>query len=442
MTMPNSDGYARRLGLFSATMMVIGGIIGSGIFINPAVVAARLGTPALTMWVWGIGAVIALLGAFVFAELGARRPSAGGGYAYLREAFGPLSGFLYAWSLLLIIATGAAAAVAMTFAGYALTLLGWSPDSRQPLAAGAIVALTLLNLVGVRPAAWSQNIFTVLKLLAIGALIVAGLFLVGPVGAAAGEAIQPSEATWPLLIGSALVPVLFAFGGWQQTNFVAEEIIAPERNLPRALVIGVAAVAAAYLLVNLAYLEALGINGLALSVAPAADTMTAVVGSWGRTLITAGIVASTFGFLNLVLLVSPRVYQAMARDGLFFASFARLHPRWRTPVTAIVVQGCWAVILIYSGSYGQLLDYVVFADWIFFGLTAATLFVLRRRDGDTVPAYRAPGHPVSTLLFIAAAAWVVAGSIGSNPGNALRGSVLLLLGVPVYHYWQARLRHS
>jgi basic amino acid/polyamine antiporter, APA family len=442
MTAPTEVGYARRLGLFSATMLVIGGIIGSGIFINPAVVAARVTTPGLTLGVWAIGAAVALLGAFVFAELGARRPRAGGGYAYLREAFGPLSGFLYAWALLLIMATGAAAAVAMTFAGYALSLFGWSSDVRQPLAAGAIVALTLLNIVGVRPAAWSQNLFTILKLLAIAALVIAGLVLVGPVGGATAAPLPPPTTSWPLLIGGALVPVLFAFGGWQQTNFVAEEMIAPERNLPRALVIGVTAVAAAYLLVNVAYLRALGIEGLAASVAPAADTMAAVAGPAGRTLITAGIVASTFGFLNVVLLVSPRVYQAMARDGLFFASFATLHPRWRTPVTAITFQGAWAVLLVYSGTYGQLLDYVVFADWIFFGLTAATLFVLRRRDGDTVPGYRAPWHPVSTLLFIAAAAWVVAGSIGTNPGNALRGGGLLLLGVPVYLYWQARLRRS
>lgn len=440
MTAPTEVGYARRLGLFSATMLVIGGIIGSGIFINPAVVAARVTTPGLTLGVWAIGAVVAMLGAVVFAELGARRPRAGGGYAYLREAFGPLAGFLYAWALLLIMATGAAAAVAMTFAGYALSLLGWSPDARQPLAAGAIVALTLLNIVGVRPAAWSQNLFTVLKLLAIAALVVAGLFLVGPVTDASPATLPPPTAPWPLLIGGALVPVLFAFGGWQQTNFVAEEMIAPERNLPRALVIGVAAVAAAYLLVNLAYLRALGVEGLAGSVAPAADTMAAMAGPMGRTVITAGIVASTFGFLNVVLLVSPRVYQAMARDGLFFSSFATLHPRWRTPVTAITVQGVWAVLLVYSGTYGQLLDYVVFADWIFFGLTAATLFVLRRRDGDHLPAYCAPWHPWSTLLFIAAAAWVVAGSIGTNPGNALRGGGLLLLGVPVYLYWQARLR--
>jgi APA family basic amino acid/polyamine antiporter len=431
-------GYARTLGLFSATMMVIGGIIGSGIFLNPSVVAARVGTPGLTLGVWAAGAGIALIGAFVYAELGQRRPAAGGGYAYLREAFGPLSGFLYAWALLLIIATGAAAAVAMTFAGYAVALVGGPAHWQQPTAAGAIVLLTLVNLVGVRPAAWTQNLFTILKLSAIAALVVAAFTVAGLGGLTTPSATPAPEGSLILMIGAALVPVLFAFGGWQQTNFVAEEIIEPERNLPRALVIGVTAVAATYLLVNAAYLGALGIDGLATSIAPAADTMGAVAGETGRALMAAGIVASTFGFLNLVLLVSPRVYQAMARDGLFFAAFAKLHPRRRTPTMAIVVQGLWALGLVYSGSYGQLLDYVVFADWIFFGLTAAALFAIRRNDGGQSSGFTVPFHPWTTAVFILAAAYVVIGSVASNPGNALRGGGLLLLGVPAFFYWQRR----
>jgi APA family basic amino acid/polyamine antiporter len=205
---------------------------------------------------------------------------------------------------------------------------------------------------------------------------------------------------------------------------------------------GVSVVALAYMLVNLAYLKALGVGGLAASIAPAADTMEVVAGAGGRTLIAAGIVASTFGFLNLVLLVSPRVYQAMARDGLFFRSFATLHPKWQTPVNAIVFQGIWAIVLLYSGTYGQLLDWVVFADWIFFGLVAASLFVLRRRDGDRPISFRAPLHPWSTLLFIAAACYVMFGSITENPGNALRGAALLLAGVPVFLFWRTRAAAS
>lgn len=432
----SDSGYARRLGPFSATMLVIGGIIGSGIFLNPAVVAARVRTPTLILAVWGLGAVIALIGAFIFAELGRRRPLAGGGYAYLREAFGPLTGFLYAWALLLVIATGAAAAVAMTCAGYAVALFGWPASWQQPVAALAIILLTGINVIGVRPAAWTQNAFTILKLAAIIVLIVAAFL--GTAAAPATVAVIPPEGSLILIFGAALSPVLFAFGGWQQTNFVAEEMINPERDLPRALILGVICVAVVYLLVNVAYLRVLGPEQLATSLAPAADTMAQVAGENGRRLIAAGIVASTFGMLNLVLLVTPRVYQAVARDGLFFASFATLHPKWRTPVVALIVQGVWAVILVYSGSYGQLLDYVVFADWIFFGACAAALFVLRRHDHDRDIPFRMPLHPWSTLLFIAAAVYVVIGSIVSNPGNALIGGALLLLGVPVFLFWRQR----
>ena len=438
--MNTTIAYARRLGLFSATMMVIGGIIGSGIFRNPAEVARIVPTPALTNIAWGMGAVIALIGAFVFAELGRRRPLAGGGYAYLREAFGPLAGFMYAWALLLVMTTGAIAAVAMTFAGYAASLMGW-PESVQPaVAVGSVLFLTGLNIFGVRPAAWTQNVFTVLKLAAIAMLI--GAAFMAPAGvhvvATPGPQGGPVQGGLILALGAALVPVLFAFGGWQQTNFVAEEIIDPERNLPWALIIGVIAVVAAYLLVNLAYLRTMGIVGLAASTAPAAETMGAVAGDAGRRIIAAGIVASTFGFLNVVILVTPRVYQAMARDGLFFASFARLHPKWRTPVAAILLQGAWAIVLLFSNKYGELLDYVVFGDWIFFGLIAATLFVLRRRDGDAPITFKTPLHPVTTLLFIAAAVYVVVGSIAAHPGNAVRGTALLLIGVPIFFYWRSR----
>ena len=235
----------------------------------------------------------------------------------------------------------------------------------------------------------------------------------------------------------ALVPVLFSYGGWQQTNFVAEEMVDAERNLPRALVIGVLIVAVVYLVVNLTYLRALGVAGLAASHAPAADVMGRYYGDTGRRLIAAGIAVSTFGFLNLVILVTPRVYQAMARDGLFFARFAELHPRFRTPVAAILVQGGWAIALLLSGSYGQLLDYVTFADWIFFGITAATLVVYRRREQGGPVRYRAPLYPLSVALFVAACLYV-AGAIVSNPPNALRGALMLALGLPVYLFWSRR----
>jgi APA family basic amino acid/polyamine antiporter len=431
--------YARRLGLFSGTMSVIGGIIGSGIFLNPAIVAQRVGTAGATLAVWVGGGVVALIGAFVFGELGQRRPQVGGGYAYLREAFGPLPAFLYAWALLLIMAPGAIAAVAVTFANYTAALVGFPVSMARPVAVGAILLLTAVNCLGVTFGAVTQNVFTLLKLAALAMVIIAGLGALGSTPAAcAGCATLAAPAGTGAMIGAvatALVPVLFAYGGWQQTNFIAEELIEPEKNLPRALVLGVAAVVLVYVLANVAYLGALGVEGLAASPAPAADTMSVLLGPVGRVVITAGIACSTFGFLNLVILVTPRVFQAMAADGLFFERFARLHPRSRTPVAAIVFLGLWSAVLVYSGKYGALLDYVVFADWIFFGTTALTLVVFRRRDHGAVTPFRLPGYPGTLWLFVAAAVYVVVGSVRSNPGNAARGLGLLALGVPVFYSW-------
>ena len=435
--------YARRIGLFSGTMLVVGGIIGSGIFLNPALVAERVRTAGLTMLVWVLGGAIALIGALVFAELGARRPVAGGGYVYLRDAYGKLAAFLYAWTLLLVIATGAIAAVAVTFAGYTATLLGYGPEARLPLAVGAILTLSAVNYVGVRPGAITQNIFTILKLTALAILIGTGLvFIPNPPPIVSPPPLAPNQMV--LAVGAALVPVLFAFGGWQQTNFVAEELIEPERNLPRALVAGVLIVVVVYLLANFSYLRTLGVSGLARSSAPAADAVSALFGPPGRGIIAAGIAVSTFGFLNLVILVSPRVYQAMARDGLFFPSLARLHPRHRTPAAAIVFQAVWGIVLTLTGRYGDLLDYVVFGDWIFFAAVASTLVVFRARERagqeSSSLRFRMPAYAILLPAFFLAAVYVVIGSVASNPANALKGTVLILLGVPVYLYWQRHER--
>lgn len=443
--------YARRLGLFSGIMMVIGGIIGAGIFRNPAEVARRVVSTELTLAVWILGGGIALIGAFCYGELGSRNPKAGGGYVYLRDAFGELPAFLYAWSLLLIIATGAIAGVAVTFADYTINLFGLPAGSTVPLAVTAIVLLSGINYIGVKPGAVTQNVFTVLKLVPLALLIGAGIFFAR--GGDAAPLLNDSGAvtTAPagfaaiaVAVGWALVPVLFSYGGWQQTNFVGEEIIDAPRNLPRALLFGVIAVVVVYVLANVAYIRALGIDGLAASTAPAADAMRSTLGPSGGTIIAAGIAISTFGFLNLVILVSPRVYQTMAADGLFFPQMAKLHPRYRTPAAAILFQAVWATGLTLTGKYGDLVDYVVFGDWIFFGLTVATLYVFRARDRargiDPAPAgrFRALGYPITPALFILAAAYVVVSSVRSNPGNALKGAALIAVGIPVFLFWKSR----
>src|SRR5438132_8423808 len=426
--------YARRLGLFSGTMAVVGGIIGGGIFRTPATVAERLRSPGLVLRAWVCGGIVALIGGFCFGELGQRRPRAGGGYVYLRETFGPLPAFLYGWTLVLVIATGAIAGVSVIFADYTLALVGLPNRFSAPLAVAAIVFLSGINYLGVRPAAITQNIFTILKLAALAVLIAVGILLAAPSPPAPAGPSAPFAA-----LGSALVPIMFTYGGWQQTNFIAEEIIEPERNLPKALVYGVAIVVMVYLLANIAYLRVLGVDGLAASTAPAADMMHSLLGAAGGKIIAAGIAVSTFGFLNLVILVTPRVLQAMAADGVFFRRFAVLHPTYQTPTAAIVALAIFAVALTVTGTFGQLVDYVTFGDWIFFGATVAGLYVYRARDQGIQTGFRVPGYPVTPALFVLAAAYVVFSAVASNPKNAAIGAGLIALGVPAFLSWRSRL---
>lgn len=424
-------------------MVVIGGIIGAGIFLNPAIVAQRVHTSAFILTAWIIGGAIALVGALAFAELGARRPQAGGGYIYLTESFGPLAAFLYGWTFLFIINSGGIAAVSVTFARYSVDLLGISTIYIKPFAVALLVTLAAVNYFGIRSGSITQNIFTVLKLTALAVLIFVGVFLArgGAQATAPGETIQGFGVVRAL--GIALIPVLFAYGGWQYSNNIASEIVDPERTLPKALTIGIAVVIAVYVLANVAYIRALGPAGLAASLAPAADTMRVVVGPIGAALMALGIIASTIGFVNTGILSAPRMLQAMSADGLFFRFASQLHPRYRTPTGGIVIQAVWAIALALSGTYGQLLDYVVFGDWIFFGLIVATIFAYRRRDaatGITPTAFRMPGYPVLPALFVMIAAYVVVSAIWSNPRNALLGALLIALGVPAFLFWRRQNR--
>lgn len=420
-------------------MVVIGGIIGAGIFLNPAIVAQRVHSSAFILVTWVIGGAVGLIGALAFAELGARRPEAGGGYVYLTDTFGPLYAFLYGWTFLFIINSGGIAAVSVTFARYTVDLAGISLVYIKPLAASLLVALAVVNYFGIKSGSITQNIFTVLKLAALSVLIFAGVFL-----ARGGmNAPTPPDTIHGLgmvrALGIALIPALFAYGGWQYSNNIASEIVDPERTLPKALTIGMLVVVAAYVLANVAYIRALGPSGLANSLAPAADTMRAVMGPVGGALMGAGIIVSTIGFVNSGILSAPRMLQAMAADGLFFRSVARIHPRFHTPTRGIAIQAVWAIALALSGTYGQLLDYVVFGDWIFFGLIVATVFAYRRRDARSAGApntFRMPGYPLLPAIFVAVAIYVVASAISSNPRNALLGAVLIALGVPAYTFWR------
>jgi APA family basic amino acid/polyamine antiporter len=428
---------ARRLGLFDATMIVMGGIIGSGIFINPYVVARQVHTQFLILGVWALGGLLALAAAFIWAELASRRPDVGGQYAYLREAFHPAVAFLYGWVLLLVIQTGGMAAVAVTFSRYFLDMAPL-PLSDAWLAAVVLSILTIINCLGVRAGSTVQSIFMVLKIVAIIALVVSGLFFGGrhsPSSATAAENVNLLTA-----IGAAMVPVLFAYGGWQTATFVAAEIKEPEKNLARGLIFGVVGVVVLYLAANFVYLHVLGPVGLAATTAPASEVMRRAFGSVGARAIAAGIAISTVGFLSQSMLTAPRVYFAMASDRLFFKSVATVHPKTRAPVVAIAVQGALAILIALWGRYEDILNYVVSMDFIFFGLTACCVFVFRSREGtaDRKQITRVPGHPLTTAIFIAVSWLVVINTIYHNPRNTLIGVAILIAGIPAYLFWQWR----
>jgi APA family basic amino acid/polyamine antiporter len=433
-------GFRRALGPFDAAMVVIGGIIGAGIFINPYLVAQRLDSAALVLAAWVAGGLIALAGAFAFAELGSLIPRAGGPYVYLRSAFHPLAGFLYGWALLFMIQGGAVAAIGITFAQYALRAVG-STAPASPLAIAAIVIVSAINYVGVRPGSRVLNVFVLLKLAALVALIAAGALLPEPTVVPAAPTQAESAVLLPLAFGAALVPVMFSYGGWQSANWITEEIRDPERNLPRAIIAGTLVVIVVYVLVNVVYLRALGHAGLAATTTPAADTAARAAGPVADRLIALAIAVSTFGFLHLCVLAPTRVYYAMAADGVFFRSMARLHPRFRTPSHAIVAQSGWAAALALTGTYSDLVDYVVFADWVFFALSVLALFVLRRRmplASRRPGTYRSPGYPIVPALFLAAAALVIISVIVSSPVPSAIGAALLATGVPAYMFWSRR----
>ncbi len=431
---------ARQIGLFDATMIVMGGIVGAGIFINPYVVAQRVHSPLLILGVWAAGGIIAILGAFVYAELGDRMPEVGGQYVYLSRAFHPSVGFLYGWVLLLVIQTGGMAAVTVTFARYFLELTGLNISERW------IVVLTLglltgINCLGVKPGTRVQSVLMILKIAAIACLVGAGLFMAHKPYPILHSPFQYDDSTNVLTaVGAAMVPVLFSFGGWQTTNFIASEIKDPKRNLGRALIIGVSGVIALYLLVNLVCLRVLGPEALAQTRVPASAVMRLVSGEGGARLIALGIAVSTVGFLSQAILTAPRVYFAMAEDGLFFRSVAYVTQTTRVPIVAIVLQSVWAILIAFTGKYEQILNFVIPIDFFFIGLSAVCLFVFRHRerDHDGAHGYRVPGHPVTTILFVVACWLVVGNTLYKYPGNSLVGVGILLLGLPVYAFWAGR----
>jgi len=426
--------FRRELGLIDASAVVAGAIIGVGIFANPSNVARIVGDPVLIIVAWCAGGVLALLGGFAYAELASRLPLVGGQYVYLARAYHPVIGFLYGVALLFIINGGSIAAVAILFAAYldrAFIPLG--PAGVRLVAAGVLVALTAINVAGVRAGKRTNNILMAVKLAGIVGLM--ALAFLGSTGHAsrydAGVLLAPS-ASWIGSLLTALVPIMFAYGGWQNCGSIAGEIKDPARNLPRANVLGVVVVIAVYLGLNLAYLRVLTPSQVAASTAVASDMARAAAGEIGARLVAGLIVASSLGFLSVIILTGPRLYYAMARDGLFFKRAGVIHPRFRTPVFTLWFQAAVSIALLATNSYDQLLSYVVFADWLFFGLTVGAIFVLRRRMPSAPGIAAMPGHPVTTLAFIATAVGIVVNCYFAFTVQSLVGSAILLVAAGCY----------
>ena len=442
--MSDAPKPCRQLGLFDAIMIVMGGIVGAGIFANPSEVAHRVHTPFLILGVWVAGGFFAMCGAFIWAELATRLPAAAGGqYLYLREAYHPSVAFIYGWGLLLITQTGGMAAVTVIFSSYfrALTGVAWNDAAIATL---VLLLLTGINCLGARAGSNVQSAFMLLKIAAIAALVVIGFALGG--GSLQSRPLLAQPVSLGLLknIGSAMVPIAFAYGGWQTATFVAGEMRDVRRDLSRGLLLGVAAVVALYLAVNLVCLRVLAPAGLDATTTPASDVMRIALGERGAQWIAVGIAISTLGFLSQSMLTSPRVYYAMARDGLFFQIVGKLSRRSKAPVVAIVLQGLAAIFIACSGTYGEILNFEVTVDFIFFGMTAASLFILRRRQvGADSAIYRVPGHPFTTILFVLSCAGIVGSAIVASPANSAIALCIMLAALPVYYYWSRfRRAHS
>jgi APA family basic amino acid/polyamine antiporter len=425
----------RSLDLFDATMINVGVMVGSAVFLTAGDVARALPHPMLQLAAWCVAALFSLAGALTIAELGAAMPRAGGLYVYLREAFGPALGFFYGWALFVVIQTAAIAAVAVAFAQYAGHFVPHSTRGDELVASFAIAALTGLNVLGVREGVVTQNFVTVAKLAVMVGLVV--LAFGANRGALSNLVSMPHGASpgGVMAFGAALIGPLFAFDGWITTSYVGGELQRPERNVPRTALASVALVAVLYLAVNAAYLFVLGSERVGAGSLVATDTALALIGSRGADVVAALVVVSLFGALNGNILAGARVYYAMAEEGLFFRAAARVHPRLGTPAVALVAQAAVSVALVYTGRFEQLLTCCLFASWLFYALGGVAVFALRRRP-DVVRPYEAWGHPYVPGAFVAFAVLLLASTIVAAPRDAAMGTALLATGVPAYFFFR------
>jgi basic amino acid/polyamine antiporter, APA family len=427
----------RRLGLLDSLAIVVGIVIGGGIFLVPNLVARNLSSTPAILSVWIFAGVTSFFGALACAELGAAFPSTGGQYVFLREAYGPMTGFLCGWSMFLVARTAQVAWLAVTLALYVSYFVPLGASASKLLGVAAILVFAAVNYRGVSVGALVQKGFTLAKVAGLLIIIGSALFF-------RGQAHQPVATAAPPFsfshFGVALIACMLAYDGWVQVSYVAGEIRNPERNILLALAGGVAACMAVYILANVAYLQVLSIGEIAASDTVGATAAERVLGSGGGTLVAAIILMSIIGTLNGCFLTSPRVYFAQARDGLFFSRFGEVHKRFQTPAFSIVAQALWAIVLVLSGTYETLAEYAMFALWIFYGLMVLGVVLLRVKRPGLARPYRMWGYPVTPLLFLAVTAYFLGNTLLTRPGPSLAGLALIASGVPVYFFWRRSFR--
>lgn len=434
------SSLARVLSLRDLVAIVLGTVIGSGVFIIPGTVLREVGASVgVALTVWAIGGVLSLLGAFTYGELGAMQPEAGGLYVYIRDAFGPLPAFLYGWSLFFVIGSGSAATLAVASTLYLGKLVPLNGLATHIVPLVVIAVCALLNVRGTRQSAAVTTWMTVTKIVAIAAMTI-GLFIVGRAPGAVIPAAPPPMTGLAVFsaAGLAMIATLWAYEGWQYVTFSAGEAKDPQRTFPRGIVIGTAGVVALYLLANIAYIRVLGGTGVAHSDRVAADAVGAAFGETAGRAIAIVAEIAVLSALNSVILTAPRVFYAMARDGVFFRRLAEVHPRFGTPAFAILTSAAWAMLLAATGTYEQLLTYVIFSGWIFYGLGALAVFWYRRHRPGVARPFRVPGYPVTPALFVLSAFALVINTMFGQPLRAAIGLGIVLLGAPAFYMWRRR----
>lgn len=435
-----TDELKREFNLLDTTMISVGSMIGSGIFLVPASIALLVHSPSWSIAAWIIGGVVSLFGALSIAELGAMYPNAGGLYVYLKEAYGPIWGFLYGWSAFAVIRTASISAVAVGFATYLGYFVPLSHVGISSIAIISIILLTMINSLGVKSGAIVQNILTIIKIGTLAVIALLGVFF----GSAAnfssivGSEIPLAKMAGPF--GLALVAVLWAYDGWIQTTFVAGEVKEPQKNIPRALIISTALTIIIYVAVNLSYMAILSIERISQATLVLSDAVTVVVGVTGAALAAIAVIISTLGCNNGLVLAPARIYYAMSKENFFFKRLATVHPKFGTPVQSLMLQGIWACLLVLTGTFEQLITYVVFASWIFYAMAAAAVIILRKKNTEAERPYKTWGYPVTPIIFIIFSTYLVINTLIENPRDSFIGLGLVLLGLPAYFYWSSKLK--